>query len=82
MNVSPESPATWMLKMGVEIRRHRKQAGLTQLELARLAGVGKTVVFDLEKGKATSQVATLLSILSVLNIQLTWQAPPQEVGDA
>ena len=31
----------------------RKQSELTQRQLAQLAGVGKTVVFDLEKGKAT-----------------------------
>ncbi len=41
------------------IRQHRKIAGLSQLQLAELAGVGKTVVFDLEKGKETVQLDTL-----------------------
>ncbi|MGE5383292.1 MAG: type II toxin-antitoxin system Y4mF family antitoxin [Omnitrophica WOR_2 bacterium] len=52
------------------IRKHRKAAGLTQLQLAEMAGVGKTVVFDLEKGKETVQLNILLKILSVLNIKV------------
>lgn len=54
---------------------YRKQSGLTQLELANLAGVGKTVVFDLEKGKETVQVDTLLKVLEALNIQLKFETP-------
>ena len=33
--------------LGALIKDHRKKAGLTQLELANLAGVGKTTVFDI-----------------------------------
>jgi HTH-type transcriptional regulator/antitoxin HipB len=47
----------------------RKQSGLSQLELAKLAGLGKTVVFDIEKGKETIKLNTLLKVLEVLNIQ-------------
>ena len=35
--------------LGALVKDHRKKAGLTQLELANLAGVGKTTVFDIEK---------------------------------
>lgn len=61
------------------IRKHRKAAGLSQLQLAELAGVGKTVVFDIEKGKETVQLNTLTKILKVLNIkvQLTSQLMDQ-----
>lgn len=52
------------------IRKHRKVAGLSQLQLAELAGVGKTVVFDIEKGKETVQLNTLRKILKVLNIKV------------
>ena len=48
----------------------RKKSGLTQQGLAMLAGVGKTVVFDLEHGKASVQLDTLLKVLKVLNIKL------------
>jgi y4mF family transcriptional regulator len=57
------------------IKRHRKAANLTQLELAELAGVGKTVVFDIEKGKETVKIQTLRKILKVLNIEMRFTSP-------
>lgn len=57
------------------VRYFRKKSGLTQQKLAQAAGVGKTVVFDIEKGKLTIRVDTLLKILAVLNIQIHFQTP-------
>lgn len=57
------------------IRGHRKAANLTQLELAELAGVGKTVVFDIEKGKETVKIQTLTKVLKVLNIKMRFSSP-------
>jgi y4mF family transcriptional regulator len=57
------------------IRMHRKAAKLTQLQLAELAGVGKTVVFDIEKGKETVKLSTLRKILNVLNIEIQLTSP-------
>lgn len=57
------------------IKKHRKAAGLSQLQLAEMAGVGKTVIFDLEKGKETVQLDTLRKILLVLNIKVELQSP-------
>lgn len=57
------------------IRKHRKAAGLSQLQLAEMAGVGKTAVFDLEKGKETIRLDTLRKILSVLNINVQLISP-------
>jgi HTH-type transcriptional regulator / antitoxin HipB len=57
------------------IKMHRKAAGLSQLELAEIAGVGKTVVFDLEKGKETVQLDTLRKILHALNIKIQLISP-------
>lgn len=56
--------------LAIIIRKHRKAAGLSQLRLAEMAGVGKTVVFDLEKGKETVQLDTLRKILAILNIKV------------
>lgn len=53
----------------------RKQSGVTQKQLADLAGVGKTVVFDIEKGKETIQVNSLLKVFSILNIKLNLSNP-------
>ncbi len=54
---------------------HRKKAGLSQQELARIAGLGKTVIFDLEKGKLSVRFDTLLKVMNVLNIKMNFQSP-------
>jgi HTH-type transcriptional regulator/antitoxin HipB len=62
-------------KLGYLVRYVRIQAGISQIELAQYAGVGKTVVFDLEKGKETIQLDTLCKILAVLNITIEIKTP-------
>jgi y4mF family transcriptional regulator len=59
-----------MKKLSDIIKFHRKKAGLTQKELADLSGLGKTVIFDIEKGKETVQFNSLLKVLKALNIKL------------
>lgn len=63
------------------VRYCRKQSGLSQKELAKLADVGKTVVFDLEKGKKTVQLNTLLKVLDVLNIKVKFELPFMQSTD-
>jgi len=62
-------------EIGKIVRFHRKKAQLSQVQLAFLAGVGKTVVFDIEKGKISVQLDSLLKILNVLNVRLDFQGP-------
>jgi len=66
-----------MQKIAELIRFYRKQNRLTQHQLADLAGVGKTVIYDIEKGKETVQFDTLKKILDVLNIKLIFETPFQ-----
>ena len=54
---------------------YRKQSGLSRLELAELSGVGKTVVYDIEHGKQTIRLDTLIKILNVLNITIELKGP-------
>jgi len=61
--------------IGLSIRYHRRRAGLTQAGLARMAGVGKASVFEVEKGKESVQMDTLMKILSVLNMELDVKSP-------
>ena len=61
--------------LGLFVKEHRKQAGLTQLELANLAGVGKTTVFDVEKNKETVRWNNILAVLKVLNIEVKFISP-------
>jgi transcriptional regulator with XRE-family HTH domain len=57
------------------IKAHRLRSGLSQAELAALAGVGKTVVFDLEHGKESVRWDTLRKVLAVLNISVSFDSP-------
>lgn len=61
--------------LSIIIKKHRKAAKLSQIQLAEMAGVGKTVVYDIEKGKETIQLATLRKILKVLNIKIELVSP-------
>jgi HTH-type transcriptional regulator / antitoxin HipB len=57
------------------IKMHRKAAKLSRVQLAEIAGVGKTVVFDIEMGKETVQLDTLRKILKALNIKIILTSP-------
>ena len=57
---------------------HRKQAKLNRTELANLAGVGKTAIYDLEKGKKTMRWTTIIAILHALNIEVRFNSPLME----
>lgn len=57
------------------IRMHRKAAKLSRDKLAEMSGVGKTVIYDIEKGKETIQLDTLRKLLNVLNIKIELTSP-------
>ena len=65
-------------EIGNIVKHHRKQSGLSREALANLAGVGKTVIYDIEKGKETIQLKSLLNVLEALNIQLKLKKPEDE----
>lgn len=54
---------------------HRKKSGMSREACAHLAGVGKTVIYDLENGKPSIQLDTLLKVLYVLNIKIQFASP-------
>lgn len=60
---------------------HRKKSGLNRLELATIAGVGKTVIYDIEHGKSTVRLDTVIKILNVLNIKLELIGPLVQTRD-
>jgi len=60
------------------IRMHRKAAGLSRVQLAELAGVGKTVIYDIENGKESVQLDILRRLLKVLNIRVVLTSPLME----
>jgi len=63
------------LELANVIKMHRRIAKLSRKQLAEMSGVGKTVIYDIEKGKETIQLNTLRKILSVLNIKIELSSP-------
>lgn len=52
------------------VKTRRKEFGLTQAEVAALAGVSPRYVFDVENGKPTIALDRLLLVLEALGLEL------------
>lgn len=70
---------TWAF--GQAIRRARRHRGMTQRELALVAGTGERFVVDLESGKATTQLGRALTVLAALGLRLDLVDPQRDDGD-
>ncbi|MEM6319129.1 MAG: helix-turn-helix domain-containing protein [Bacteroidota bacterium] len=64
-----------MSEIGKIARYHRKISGLSRVDCARLAGIGKTAIYDIEHGKDTVQFKTIYKLFAVLNIRFDLQSP-------
>lgn len=58
------------ITIGEAIRRARESLGLRQDELALAAGVSTRVIHQVENGKPTSRLDSLVPVLAVLGLQL------------
>jgi HTH-type transcriptional regulator/antitoxin HipB len=56
--------------LGDLVREVRKQQGLTQLDVAGLAGLSNRFIIDLERGKETLQMQKALDVLALLGLEL------------
>ena len=57
--------------LGDLIRRSRREQGLTQQQLADLAGVGRRYLLELEAGKDRAELGRALLVCAALGIDLT-----------
>ena len=57
-------------EIGAVIKERRKHLGVNQQTLADLAGVGINTLVAIERGEGNPQLATLLSILDTLGLQM------------
>ena len=60
------------------VKTHRKAAKLSRVQLAEMAGVGKTVIYDIEHGKESVRLDTIRKVLKVLNIKIILTSPLME----
>ncbi len=56
--------------LGRIIRARRKSVGLTQGELADAAGTSLRLVSEIERGKGTARVESVLKLLNELGLEL------------
>jgi HTH-type transcriptional regulator / antitoxin HipB len=56
--------------LGVDVRARRKDLGLTQVEVAELAGVSARFVMELEQGKPTVRLDKLTAVLDAMGLAL------------
>lgn len=64
--------------LGGVVRGRRKELGLTQPDLADLAGVSVRFLRDLESGKDTVRLDKLVAVLEILGLRLT--VAPRSTG--
>ncbi len=57
--------------LGEAIRHYRREAGLTQAQLAETAGIQRSYLSELESGKETEQVKRVLRVLRQLGVRMT-----------
>ncbi len=59
--------------LAAQVRTRRKQLGLTQADVADIAGVSAKLVRDVEAGKPTLRLDTLRRVLEAVGLELVAQ---------
>jgi HTH-type transcriptional regulator / antitoxin HipB len=57
--------------LGAAIRHYRREAGLTQAELAERTGLHRTYLSALEQGRETEQLRRILRVLKQLGVRMS-----------
>lgn len=57
--------------IGAAIRSYREDAGFTQQQLADMAGLHRSYISELERGKETEQLRRVLRLLKLLGVRAT-----------
>ena len=70
MHLKEEIAAAFAEEVGVTVREQRERIGLRQDELALAAGVSTRVVHQIEHGKPTSRIDSILAVLDALGLTL------------
>ena len=64
--------------LGMEIRRLRQDADLTQADLAQLAGVSRRWLSQVERGHPGGEIANLMKVARALGLSLRFEPPGVE----
>ena len=55
------------------VRKRRKVLGISQQDLAEMSGISLPTVKDIERGTANPSLSTMLKILDVLGMEMTFR---------
>ncbi len=85
MHSKMEISAAFAKKLGTLVKRRREHLGLRQDELALTAGVSTRVVHQIENGKPTSRLDSIVPVLDSLGLSLEIdglpRSPEGQAGD-
>lgn len=70
IHFAPDEPTDGRATFGQRLRQHRKEAQLTQEELAQLSGLSPSLIRKVEQGVTTPTRTTLLTLCSVPELKL------------
>jgi HTH-type transcriptional regulator / antitoxin HipB len=70
MHPKQEISAAFAEALGAAVRRRREDTGLRQDELAFTAGVSTRVIHQIENGKPTSRLDSVVPVLDALGLNL------------
>lgn len=59
-----------MEELGKLLKERRKQLGITQIDLADLAGISANTLYKIERGQANPTVQVLSKLAAVLGMEL------------
>lgn len=57
--------------LGTAIRHYRREAGLSQAQLAELTGLNRTYLSALEQGRETEQLRRIFRVLGQLGVRIS-----------
>lgn len=75
MGIHEKKDKNLLAEIGGIVKFHRKKSGLSQSDLAKMADVGKTVIYDIEHATTSTRIDTLVKVFKALNIQIHFESP-------
>lgn len=70
-------------QLGAVLRRFRRERGLTQIQLAKLAGLRQGTVSQVENGLETVKLTTIMELMRALELEIVVQprtkGSPQDI---
>lgn len=73
-----KEPSSTTVEISKTVQARRKSLGVTQAQLADLAGVSPKFVYDLEKGKPSVSLDRVLLVISALGLEFKLEIATNE----